>query len=163
MAIYDVDAINEQELAASRDDIHDNMLEACDQMLCALDESKARRRYVETLNKQADKHDENAGKYNSIAYDFSKLHNGQKAHEYYEKADEERWDSEKLRQKAANYGSKSGKDIYLGKKAEQNFKKDFDAYPAKNEREPGIYKSIQDKKRSIKETCLTILSVLDEI
>ena len=80
-----------------------------------------------------------------------------------EKADEERWDSEKLRQKAANYGSKSGKDIYLGKKAEQNFKKDFDAYPAKNEREPGIYKSIQDKKRSIKETCLTILSVLDEI
>ena len=39
MAIYDVDAINEQELAASREDILDNMLEACDQMLSAIDES----------------------------------------------------------------------------------------------------------------------------
>ena len=38
MAIYDVDAINEQELTAERDDILDNMLEACDNMLSALDE-----------------------------------------------------------------------------------------------------------------------------
>lgn len=55
MAIYDVDAINEQEMAVNSEDILDNMLEACDQMLYGLariDEG-ARTKYVEMKAKQA--------------------------------------------------------------------------------------------------------------
>ena len=55
MAIYDVDAINEQELAAERDDILDNMLEACDQMLSALDESTAAQRHSGMTSKNLSK------------------------------------------------------------------------------------------------------------
>ena len=54
MAIYDVDAINEQELAAERDDILDNMLEACDQMLSVLDEhGGARNKYVDIMRSKS--------------------------------------------------------------------------------------------------------------
>ena len=181
MAIYDVDAIREHDEdigAADSDSVLDNMLEACDQMLTALDESKARRRYFEALNKQADKHEDNSRTYESISRDLKNLNHGQAASEYYHKAAKEGRKSGDLRWKAKRYDPEYLRNHYVGdddefdveekspidagKAAEDNFKKDLDAYPAK-ERKPGMYKTIQDKKRSIKETCLTILSVLDEI
>ena len=42
------------------------------------------------------------------------------------------------------------------------FKDLYNATPAK-ERKPGFYKNLYDKKKAIKETCLNILSVIDEL
>ena len=183
MAIYDVDAIREHDediAAVDSNTVLDNMLEACDQMLTALDESKARRRYVEALNKQADRHEENSKKYESISSDLRKLNHDQASSKYFDKATIEGSKSQDIRWKAKRYDPEYLKDhdigsnghvyhddegkssIDAGKAAEQNFKRDLKAYPSK-ERKPGMYKAIQDKKRSIKETCLTILSIIDEL
>ena len=175
MAIYNVDAINEQELAAERDNILDNMLEACDQMmygLAQIDEG-ARTKYIDKLanrnkkleimksiasskktidriNDEIDRNNEKArevgiieprGEYGKNYYSAEEtsglIHNSPNSDsDYYSKKGK--------RQYMEKYGGPGGKDIIGDKK-------------------PGMVLDAQNKKRAIKETCLTILSVLDEI
>lgn len=184
MAIYDVDAINEQELAAERDDILDNMLEACDQMLSAIGESGgAHQKYAKllaekdkALQKKIDDanyvgsgskaHERLIEKYKSQRDDLAdkaeKYVDGGMSNAYASTAVERKNKIDKTdRSRAKTYGSN---DEYGYKVAKERFKRDFggpggeDPMVEKAKRQEAIR-----KKRAIKETCLTILSVLDEI
>ena len=185
MAIYDVDAINEQELAAERDDILDNMLEACDQMLSALGESGgAHQKYAKLLaekDKALKKKIDDANYVGSGSKAHEKLINKYKAQrdELAEKAEKyvdggmsnayastavelKNKIDKKDPNRAKTYGSYDDEAGY--RYAKNNFKRDFggpggeDPMVEKAKRQEEIR-----KKRAIKETCLTILSVLDEI
>ena len=163
MAIYDVDAINEQELAASRDNILDNMLEACDQMLNALDESKARYRTVEALNNKRNQYKKNSETYEELYDAARKVGNAKLAEKYASKKQDNDTKSSEIYDKLHMIDDGYYKDgVEYRKMAEEKFKKMYNATPAK-ERKPGFYKDLYEKKKAIKETCLTILSVLDEI
>ena len=152
MAIYDVDAIREQDLTAERDGILDNMLEACDNMLTALDESKARRRVMEYLDKDAKSKDETAD--SLIKLRNSGIMSSKTNDKLSDKINDLKFNAEVSRKgKSMIDPSSYGDDpIEGGKKAEKVFKDMFNATPVK-----------EAKKKAIKETCLTILSVLDEI
>ena len=184
MAIYDVDAINEQELAASRDDILDNMLEACDQMISALGESggahqkyakllaekdKALKKKIDDVNyvgSGSDAHKKLIDKYKSqrdeLADKAAKYIDGGMSNHYASNALESKKNIEKTEPEMAKiYGSRRDSGY---KYAKENFKKDFGGPGGED---PMIEKAKRQeeirKKRAIKETCLTILSVLDEI
>ena len=179
MAIYDVDAINEQELAASREDILDNMLEACDQMLTALDivDEGARTRYVDRLanrnkkleimksaassKKTIDRIDDEIAKNNKkavevgIAYD-DKLYPSDSGNWRYKDAEtvsDRIHNSRHTLEKESKAGKNAYKEKYGGPKGEDIM----------GNKKPGMVLAAQEKKKHIKETCLTILSVLDEI
>ena len=159
MAIYDVDAINEQELAAERDDILDNMLEACDQMLSALDEhGGARNKYVDIMRDKSWKNTMKGIHANGYDYPENEL-----AKKYFDLSEKQRAEANKYRNLDKMYsGERDDKESREGK---ERFMKDFGGPSGKKlgHDKPGEIKALQDKKRSIKETCLTILSVLDEI
>lgn len=184
MAIYDVDAINEQELAAERDDILDNMLEACDQMLSALGESGgAHQKYAKLLaekDKALKKKIDDANYVGSGSKAHEKLINkykaqrdelAEKAEKYVDGGMSNAYASTAVELKnkidktdghrAKAYGSN---DEYGYKAAKDRFKKDFSGPGGED---PMVEKAKRQeeirKKRAIKETCLTILSVLDEI
>ena len=185
MAIYDVDAINEQEMAVNSEDILDNMLEACDQMLYALDESTAAQRHYGMTSKNLNKYidlnpvvDKVYGKKNliggaavkSAAKEFAKYKNDPEYkdkvanksinaaekimkkfdHDFEGYSDKEK-EAMKVRTDASRRGS-AGATMTRAAKAGYDVKGAFDKANAK-----------EAKKRAIKETCLTILSVLDEI
>ena len=147
MAIYDVDAINEQELAASRGNILDNMLEACDQMMSAIGESdrvlkNERNRYrthgPEDYSKWSDE---------DLKAEFE-MRKGMAARDKVGRDDKDRYThvpgSYASTQGAHNRRKADAIGKELAKRGEA---------PSKEAK----------KKKSIKETCLTILSVLDEI
>lgn len=184
MAIYDVDAINEQEMAVNSEDILDNMLEACDQMLAALGESGgAHQKYAKMLaekDKAIQKKIEDANyagsgsyahkrlidKYKSQRHDLAKkaakyvdggLSNSYAANAVERKNEIDKTDPYRARVYASN--DESGY-----KYAKNNFKKDFGGPGGEDPMAEKVKRQEQiRKKRAIKETCLTILSVLDEI
>ena len=163
MAIYNVDSINEQELAAERDNIIDNMLEACDNMLTALDESKARRRTVEALEKRKERYNNNIKVYRDLGDAAYKVGHEELAKKYSKKMHENRSKLNDVEKELKIFDVNRRVDSRNPEKSvERDFKRLYDATPAK-ERKPGFYKDLYEKKKSIKETCLTILSVLDEI
>ena len=185
MAIYDVDAINEQELAAERDDILDNMLEACDQMLSALDESTAAQRHSGMTSKNLSKFmdgnpviDKVYGKKNLIGsasikaaakelakykhdpeYKDKQMNKAVNATEKTMKKFDPDFEGFSDREKEvmkvksdASQRAAVGATMSKAAKAGYDVKGAFDKANAK-----------AAKKKAIKETCLTILSVLDEI
>lgn len=173
MAIYDVDAILEaeaqtvEESEIDNESVLDGMLEACESMMNAINESKARLRTAEVLSKEAKKHAKNADAYSDLERAAQKVGHA----ELYEKYHKQAQDSIN---KAYNSNLNANKikgvksspddlDIYDNQEAERRFKAMYDAHPAKGDRKPGYYKNLYEKKKAIKETCLTILSVIDDI
>ena len=180
MAIYDVDAINEQEMAVNSEDILDNMLEACDRMLSVLGESGgAHQKYVNLLAEKdkaiqkkidaanyagsgSDAHKRLINKYNDqrriLADNAAKYVDGGLSQSNVSTAVAIKNRLEKTDPRRA----KGNEPWY--RSAKDNFKNDFggpggeDPMVEKVKRQEEIR-----KKRAIKETCLTILSVLDEI
>lgn len=146
MAIYDVDAINEQELAASREDILDNMLEACDQMLSAIGESdrvlkNERNRYQshgpEDYSKWSDE---------DLKGEFE-MRKGMATRDKAGRDEEDRYTHIPGRDASTQGAHNRRKADAIGKELAKR----------------GEAPSKEAKKKAIKETCLTILSVLDEI
>ena len=186
MAIYDVNAIMESEqpegyvdeevLEEEAEAVLDNMLEACDQMMSALEESTAAQRHYGTTSKELSKYtDVVPNPYNSknivgkmalkstakqIAkgdkpYDKA-FELGKKAYDKLHKDDgykmsDREWDEVRVQQKAALKGS-IGANMAKAAKAGYDVKGEIDKAKAK-----------AAKKKAIKETCLSILSVLDEL
>lgn len=177
MAIYDYDAIHEQNEMNDTDSILDSMLEACESMMDALNESKARRRYLQI---QADKQ-ENEDKKKELYNDISKNGPENKKYEYLNKARDAKEASNEIMNKNRKYtvdAMNTGKirdeidnEAKISKKygssyarrSEENFKKDFGTEDTYQPPKAGKYLEWQKKKRAIKETCLTILSALDDI
>ena len=189
MAIYDVNAIMESEqpegyvdeevFEEEAESVLDNMLEACDQMLAALDESTAAQRHYGMTSKELSKYtDFVPNPYNSknvvgkmalkstakqIAkgdkvYDkafergkkaYDKMHKNDGPGDY--KMSDREWDEARVQQKAAVKGS-IGANMAKAAKAGYDVKGEIDKAKAK-----------AAKKKAIKETCLSILSVLDEL
>lgn len=167
MAIYDLDAIKEQEEIADNDNILDGMLEACENMMDALNESKARLRTAEALSKEAKKHAKNADAYSDLERAAQKVGHAELYEKYHKQAQDsinKAYKSNLNANKIKGVKSSPGElDIYDNQEAERRFKAMYDAYPAKGDRKPGYYKNLYEKKKGIKETCLTILSVIDDI
>lgn len=180
MAIYDVNTImeSEQDNFIDEETVLDNMLEACDYMLTALEESGgAHQRYAKML---ADKDKAIQDKIDKANY----IGTGSNAHR--KLIDKYQKQREDLADKAAKYvdnGESNGYASYAVdrkksvdaeqggfvapyhdsyRKAKNNFKKDFGGPGGKD---PMVAKQkLHDaKKKAIKETCLSILSVIDEL
>ena len=181
MAIYDVNTImeSEQDNFIDEETVLDNMLEACDQMMSALEESTAAQRHYGTTSKEFSKYtDVVPSPYDSknivgkmalkkgakeIAkgdemYDkafnrgkkvYNKLHKDDGPDDY--KMSERDWEETRVKAKAATKGS-IGATMAKAARAGYDVKGEIDKAKAK-----------AAKKKAIKETCLSILSVLDEL
>lgn len=195
MAIYDVDSIMESEYEDSTNDVLDNMLEACDQMMSALDESGgAYKKYMNMLadkdkaaKEKIDKIDSigSGSKYHKNLHD--KYHNkrieyARKAQKYTFGPDENRkWsitnpiDDSKENIYTSSASDYVGKTNYFSKlntigknekkylhNGKAEFKKDFGG-PGGEDKLAEKQKMHDAKKKAIKETCLNILSVIDEL
>lgn len=177
MAIYDYNSISEQEITENTDTILNNMLEACGTMMDALNESKARRRYLQI---QADKQDNETRKaelYNDIA----KNGPASKKDEYLAKSMDARDKSRNIRKSNMKYtaditntgnlrddiNSENRYSRQYGpgesQRAEKKFKEDFNTKDDYQAPKAGKYLEWQKKKRAIKETCLNILAAIDDI
>lgn len=146
MAIYDVDAINEQELAASREDILDNMLEACDQMLSAIGESDRVLKNERGAYKTHGPEDYSKWSNEDLKDEFE-MRKGMAARDKAGRDDEDRYVN------LPGYGTAT-QGAHNRRKADAIGKE-----LAKRGEAP----SNEAKKKAIKETCLTILSIIDEI
>lgn len=146
MAIYDVDAINEQELAANRDNILDNMLEACDRMLSAI--SEADRVLKNERGAHATHGPEDYSKWSDedLKGEFE-MRKGMAARDKAGRDDEDRYSHLPSHGAATQGAHNRRKAEAIGKEL------------AKRGESP----SKDEKKKVIKETCIAILSVLDEI
>ena len=189
MAIYDVNAIMESEqpegyvdeevFEEEAESVLDNMLEACGQMMSALEESTAAQRHYGTTSKELSKYtDVVPNPYNSknivgkmalkstakqIAkgdkvYDkpfergkkaYNKLHKDDGPDEY--GMSDRDWEEDRIQQRAAIKAA-IGANMAKAAKAGYDVKGEIDKAKAK-----------AAKKKAIKETCLSILSVLDEL
>lgn len=181
MAIYDVNAImeSEQDNFIDEETVLDNMLEACDYMLTTLEESTAAQRHYGTTSKEFSKYtDVVPSPYDSknivgkmalkkgakeIAkgdemYDkafnrgkkvYNKLHKDDGPDDY--KMSERDWEETRVKAKAATKGS-IGATMAKAARAGYDVKGEIDKAKAK-----------AAKKKAIKETCLSILSVIDEL
>lgn len=181
MAIYDVDSVMESDM--DTDDILDNMLEACDQMMSAIDESDAMQRHYGTTSKQYKKFydgepitDKVYGSKNALgkmgvkstAKSMAKMNSGKydkitqklidasekrikKAVPEYEGLDDRYKEELSLRGKASQRAA-TGALMSKAAKAGYDVKGEFEKAKAK-----------EAKKKAIKETCLNILSVIDEL
>ena len=158
MAIYNVDSINEQELASN--DILDNMLEACDQMLSSLDESTAAQRHYGVTSKELGKQIDGSGvKFKNNPLTRSIVKKTAKTI-----ADLRSDDAKQAGQSVYDNQDRETKEYMVKGKAMMNAH--TGANLARYARTGMDVKGMVDKetkKRAIKETCLTILSVLDEI
>lgn len=186
MAIYDVNAIMESEqpegyvdeevIEEEAEAVLDNMLEACDQMMSALEESTAAQRHYGTTSKNLRQFtDIVPTPYNSknivgkmavkktakeIAkgdemYDKS-LSLSKKMYDKMGKDDDPKvhdrgWEEARVRNKAAMKGS-IGATMAKAARTGYDVKGEIDKAKAK-----------AAKKKAIKETCLSILSVIDEL
>ena len=186
MAIYDYNSISEQEIAKDTDTILDSMLEACETMMSTLNESKARRRYLQV---QADKQD-NEDKKAELYRDIAKNGPASKKGEYLAKSMDAKAKSNNIGNNNIEYTAQNNdkfgdsknsgnlrKEIdnekyysktYLSSRdgatiAEKNFKKDFNTKNDYQAPKAGKYLEWQKKKRAIKETCLNILAAIDDI
>ena len=186
MAIYDVDAIRESELMEAEtdsDSILDNMLEACDQMLNAIGESGgAHQKYAKLLaekDKALQKKIDDADYVGSGSYAHKKLINkynderrelAGKVTKYVDNGLSNSYASSAIDAKnkhdKQNPNNIRNNDVTLQdyRAAKKRFKK---VCGGPGGEDPMVEKAKRQeeirKKRAIKETCLTILSVLDEI
>lgn len=174
----------------SSEQLLDNLAEACDNMMTMLDEhGGAYRKYMQQQADKQDKHIKKAQYYDQAADATSNAQAHEKmkeksndemgkadeifyknsrylAHNTPSKSIAERLDTDKKASNPAN----SDKYYTNRAKAEANFARQSwkhdhgdtgeDKLAA---REPGTFKKLQDQKKAIKETCLYILSILDEI
>lgn len=177
--IVDEGYVDEEALEEEAEAVLDNMLEACDYMLTTLEESTAAQRHYGTTSKELSKYtDFVPNPYNSknvvgkmalkstakqIAkgdkvYDkafergkkaYDKMHKNDGPGDY--KMSDREWDESKVQQKAALKGS-IGANMAKAAKAGYDVKGEIDKAKAK-----------AAKKKAIKETCLSILSVIDEL
>lgn len=172
MAIYNVEYVDES-TAKKNDDLLDNMLEACDTMMAVLDEhGGARMKYVNMKYKEAN---DARDKY----YDYIKKADTAKSDkekdEYYDKAEKYNEKAYKAGGEVSKYSSgkpalihrpKSDWGIKCNKEWKDQFMQDFGgpSTGSKVHSKPGEIKAMQDaKKKAIKETCLSILSIIDEL
>ena len=178
MAIYDVDSIMESDM--DTDDILDNMLEACDQMMSAIGESGgAHQKYAKMLaekDKALQKKIDDANYVGSGSkahkqlinkYNDQRIELARKAEKYVDDGLSNSYASSAVKNKN-RLDKKDPDDARMYKSEYRNAKKRF----AKDFGGPGGEDPLAEKakrqeeirkKRAIKETCLTILSVLDEI
>ena len=161
MAIYDVNTImeSEQDNFIDEETVLDNMLEACDYMLTALEESGgARNKYVDIMRSKSWNNTMKGIHANGYDYPENEL-----AKQYFDLSEKQRAEANKYRNLDKMYsGERDDKESREGK---ERFMKDFGGPSGKKlgHDKPGEIKPLQEKKRAIKETCLTILSVLDEL
>ena len=180
MAIYDVNTImeSEQDNFIDEETVLDNMLEACDYMLTALEESGgAHQRYAKMLADKdkaiQDKIDKanyigtgsNAHKKLIDKYQNQRKDLANKAAEYVDNGESSNYASRAVdfkKRSEAEYGRfvTQYRDSY--RKAKNNFKKDFGG-PGGEDPMVAKQKLHDAKKKAIKETCLSILSVIDEL
>lgn len=180
MAIYDVNTImeSEQDNFIDEETVLDNMLEACDYMLTALEESGgAHQRYAKMLADKdkaiQDKIDKanyigtgsNAHKKLIDKYQNQRKDLANKAAEYVDNGESSNYASRAVdfkKRSEAEYGRfvTPYRDSY--RKAKNNFKKDFGG-PGGEDPMVAKQKLHDAKKKAIKETCLSILSVIDEL
>lgn len=190
MAIYDVDAILEaeaqtvEESEIDNESVLDGMLEACESMMDALNESKARRRTLEVYRNKEKQYLDNAETYGELkdaAYRVGKN----------DMVDKYNYKREDARLKGTAYGDAADKydpamspkynkgprpsdmsEKLKGQMAEKRYKEDLEEFNRRVAKlngvksthdKPGYYKDLYEKKKAIKETCLTILSVIDDI
>ena len=182
MAIYNVDAINEQNEVVDTETVLDNMLEACDTMMSALGEG-AYRKY---MNMQADKQDEllaKAKKYKDLSEKLTGKAAVKAENKYRQAKDAARdmYDDQNSKGYVSNLGNtgsirddiesdggfarKYGYGYGPSRDAKSEWMKDHgDIGEDKiGNRKPGTFASKDEKKKAIKETCLNILSVIDEL
>ena len=158
MAIYNVNTINEQELAAN--DILDNMLEACDQMLSSLDESTAAQRHYGVTSKELGKRIDDSG----AEFKNNLLTRGVVKKVAKDIADLRSDDAKQAGQSVYDNQDRKTKEYMVKGKAMMNAYKGANlARYAKTGMDVKGMVDQETKKRAIKETCLTILSILDEI
>lgn len=171
----------------SSEQLLDNLAEACDSMMTMLDEGAYRRYMQNVSDKQSDlakQHNYNrqvadatssskakdiySAKAEKNAEDFRKLSkdnekylpmHGRVTHDPNKSVGNDMDDYEKFMKRSVEKGNA------LGHEAKDRWNKDHgdtgeDKLAA---RKPGTIKAFQDKKKAIKETCLYILSILDEI
>ena len=180
MAIYDVNTImeSEQDNFIDEETVLDNMLEACDYMLTTLEESGgAHQRYAKMLADKdkaiQDKIDKanyigtgsNAHKKLIDKYQNQRKDLANKAAEYVDNGESSNYASRAVdfkKRSEAEYGRfvTPYRDSY--RKAKNNFKKDFGG-PGGEDPMVAKQKLHDAKKKAIKETCLSILSVIDEL
>ena len=179
MAIYNIEYMNES--TTKNDDLIDSMLEMCNQMMDVLDEhGGARNKYVKMKDKEANKNltlaqlyqaqsiladsDKAKKNFNSKVYDHAikMLDAGDKVATYTGKNDIDIGDGTKF-----IHNHKSENDISNSREGKKRFMKDFGGPSSTGKKlghdKPGEIKALQDKKRAIKETCLNILSFIDEL
>lgn len=188
MAIYDVNTImeSEQDNFIDEETVLDNMLEACDYMLTALEESGgAHQRYAKMLVDKdkaiQDKIDKanyigtgsNAQKKLIDKYQNQRVDLAHKAAKYVDNGESSNYASRAVDfKKRADLAGKAEKYVDNGRfvtpyqnsfrKAKNNFKKDFGG-PGGEDPMVAKQKLHDAKKKAIKETCLSILSVIDEL
>ena len=190
MAIYDVNAIMESEqpegyvdeevIEEEAEAVLDNMLEACDQMMSALEESGgAHQRYAKMLADKdkaiKDKIDKanyigtgsNAHKKLVDKYQNQRGDLASKARKYIDGGESNGYPSDAIdakRRTEDRFGNKIKNSPYhkIYRHAKDNFKKDFGG-PGGEDPMVAKQKLHDAKKKAIKETCLSILSVLDEL
>ena len=182
MAIYDVNTImeSEQDNFIDEETVLDNMLEACDYMLTALEESGgAHQRYAKMLVDKdkaiQDKIDKanyigtgsNAQKKLIDKYQNQRADLAHKTNKYVDGGESNGYASDAVDRKKsveARYGSRLTSSPYhdIYRAAKNNFKKDFGG-PGGEDPMVAKQKLHDAKKKAIKETCLSILSVIDEL
>lgn len=167
MAIYDIDAIREQEAAIDEDTFLDGMLEACSAMMDALGESTAAQRHFGTTTKDRQNlerflkwnhyEDISPRQLRKDARDLAdpELSKDLKSVEQIKKENPEMSirDIEKARvETIADHKGYMGALMAKHAQHGHDVKGEFDKIHKRNA-----------KKKAIKETCLTILSVIDDI
>lgn len=180
MAIYDVNTImeSEQDNFIDEETVLDNMLEACDYMLTALEESGgAHQRYAKMLADKDKELQDKIDKANYIGtgsnahkklidkYQNQRKDLANKAAEYVDNGESSNYASRAVdfkKRSEAEYGRSVTpyRDSY--RRAKNNFKKDFGG-PGGEDPMVAKQKLHDAKKKAIKETCLSILSVIDEL
>lgn len=178
MAIYNLDAVNEQ---LNENSVLDNMLEACDYMMDVLNlDEGAHRKYMEMQAKKQDALEKKSKMYDDLAKNLtgkaaekskdnarkyatasSELYHREKGNGYIDDSANTGHIKDELKD-ADKYGKH---DSYYYHQAKEKWMKD---HGNKGEdklanKKPGVYLDAQKKKRAIKETCLHILSIIDDI
>ena len=146
MAIYDIDSINEAEYEASTDEVLDNMLEACNQMMSAIGEADR------VLKNEREIHSTHGPE------NYSKWSTKDLKDEFQTRRDMAARDKSRRDNDSSYYsvfGKASTQGAHTRRKADvvgKELAKRGEAPSAK-----------ETKKKAIKETCLNILSVIDEL
>ena len=182
MAIYDVNTImeSEQDNFIDEETVLDNMLEACDYMLTTLEESGgAHQRYAKMLADKDKAIQDKIDKANYVGtgsnahrklidkYQKQREDLADKAAEYVDNGESNNYASRAVDGKKSmedRYGSRLARSPYRDsyRRAKNNFKKDFGG-PGGEDPMVAKQKLHDAKKKAIKETCLSILSVIDEL